>query len=120
MATTDHDAADAIESVPGAFGGTTLSLLLSEKRALRMYRWTDNAEPPRHERQILPYAKTFYMVTNKNPPVSVRRSSISCLSRGSGDPRDERPGCGGAGGILHEGTRRNIPGASRDSEGFCC
>ena len=74
MAMTDHDAADAIESVPGAFGGTTLSLLLSEKRALRMIS-LDGITPSLRAMndRSYPYAKTFYMVTKNNPPASVRR-----------------------------------------------
>lgn len=74
VATTDHDAADAIESVPGAFGGTTLSLLLSEERALRMVS-LDGITPSLRAMndRSYPYSKTFYMVTKKNPPASVRR-----------------------------------------------
>jgi phosphate transport system substrate-binding protein len=74
VATTDHDAADAIESVPGAFGGTTLSLVLSEKRALRVIS-LDGITPSVRTMadRSYPYNKTFFMVTKKNPPVSVRR-----------------------------------------------
>ncbi|HSE14233.1 MAG TPA: substrate-binding domain-containing protein, partial [Candidatus Deferrimicrobium sp.] len=36
VATTDQEAIDAIETVPGAFGGTTLSLLLSRNHAVRV------------------------------------------------------------------------------------
>jgi len=74
VATTDNDAADAIESVPGAFGGTTLSLLLSEKRPLRMVS-LDGITPSLRalNDRSYPYAKTFYMVTKNNPPASVRR-----------------------------------------------
>jgi len=35
MADTDADAADAIETIPGAFGTTTLGLIMSERRSLR-------------------------------------------------------------------------------------
>jgi phosphate transport system substrate-binding protein len=74
VATTDHDAADAIESVPGAIGGTTLSLLLSEKRALRVIS-LDGVTPSVRtmDDRSYPYSKTFFMVTKKPPPASVRR-----------------------------------------------
>ncbi len=74
MATTGHDAADAIESVPGAFGATTLSLLLSEKRALRILS-LDGITPSVRTMAdgSYPYSKTFFMVTRKNLPASVRR-----------------------------------------------
>jgi phosphate transport system substrate-binding protein len=74
VATTDHDAADAIENLPGAFGGTTLSLVLSENRALRIIS-LDGIVPSVRTMadRSYPYSKTFFMVTNKNPPASVRR-----------------------------------------------
>lgn len=74
VATTDHDAADAIENVPGAFGGTTLALVLSEKRAVRVL--TLDGVAPSVRTMIdrsYPYSKTFYMVTKINPPAAVRR-----------------------------------------------
>jgi phosphate transport system substrate-binding protein len=74
MATTDHDAADAIETVPGAFGGTTLSLVLSEKRALRILS-LDGITPSVRSMadRSYPYRKTFYIVTRKNPSAAVLR-----------------------------------------------
>ena len=74
VATTDHDAADAIETVPGAFGGTTLSLVLSEKRALRVLA-LDGVVPSVRTMadRSYPYSKTFFMVTRKNPSAAVRR-----------------------------------------------
>lgn len=74
VATTDHDAADAIESVPGAFGGTTLSLVLSEKRALRVLA-LDGVVPSVRTMadRSYPYRKTFSMVTRENPSAAVRR-----------------------------------------------
>ena len=74
MATTDHDAADAIENVPGAFGGTTLSLVLSEKRALRIISLGGIMPSVRTmARRSYPYSKTFFMVTKNNPSAAVRR-----------------------------------------------
>lgn len=74
VATTDHEAADAIENVPGAIGGTTLSLVLSEKRALRVLA-LDGVVPSVRTMtdRSYPYAKTFYMVTRSNPSAAVRR-----------------------------------------------
>ena len=74
IATTDNDAADIIESVPGAIGGTTLSLVLSEKRALRVLAL--NGVVPSVQTMAdrsYPYSKTFFMVTKKNPSAAVRR-----------------------------------------------
>ncbi len=74
VAMTDHDAADAIENVPGAFGGTTLSLLLSERRALRLL--SVNGITPSLRAMAdrsYPFSKTFFMVTKIHPPESVRR-----------------------------------------------
>jgi phosphate transport system substrate-binding protein len=74
VAATDDDAADAIENVPGAFGGTTLSLVLSEKRALRVLT-LDGVVPSVRTmtERSYPYRKTFFMVTRKNPSDAVRR-----------------------------------------------
>jgi phosphate transport system substrate-binding protein len=74
VAMTDHEVADAIETVPGAFGGTTLSLLLSEKRALRILS-VDGITPSVRTMaaRTYPYSKTFFMVTRNNPSASVRR-----------------------------------------------
>ena len=73
-ATTDHDAADAIESVPGAFGGTTLSLVLSEKRPLRVLA-LDGVVPSVRAMadRSYPYGKTFFMVTRNTLSAPVRR-----------------------------------------------
>ncbi len=74
IATTDDDAVDIIESVPGAFGGTTLSLVLSEKRALRVLA-LDGVVPSVRTMadRSYPYSKTFFMVTRKNPSAAVLR-----------------------------------------------
>ena len=74
VATTDHDAAEAIETVPGAIGGTTLAIVLSEKRALRVLA-LDGVVPSvrsMNDRSYR-YSKPFFMVTRRNPPVTVSR-----------------------------------------------
>ena len=74
VATTDHDAADAIESVPGGFGATTLALILSEKREVRVLS-LDGIMPSIRtmSNRSYPYTKTFFMVTRINPSAAVRR-----------------------------------------------
>ncbi len=74
VATTDGDAADIIESVPGAIGGTTLSLVLSEKRTLRVLA-LDGVVPSVRtlSDRSYPHSKTFFMVTRKNSTAAVRR-----------------------------------------------
>ena len=74
VAMTDQDAADAIETVPGAFGGTTLSLVLSEKRAIRVLSLGGVTPSVRTLAEgSYPLSKTFSMVTKKDPPAAVRR-----------------------------------------------
>lgn len=74
VSTTDQDAADAIETVPGAFGGTTLSLVLSEKRNIRVLSLGGVTPSVRTmDERAYPYSKTFSMVSKINPPPSVRR-----------------------------------------------
>lgn len=74
IATTDDDAANTIENVPGAFGGTTLSLFLSEKRAFRVLS-LDGVVPSVRTMtdRSYPFSKTFFMVTRKDPSAAVRR-----------------------------------------------
>lgn len=74
VATTDLDAVDAIETVPGAFGATTLSLVLSEKRAVRVLA-LEGVVPSVRTMADRSYraVKTFFMVTKGDPPEAVRR-----------------------------------------------
>jgi phosphate transport system substrate-binding protein len=74
VAPTDQDAADVMETVPGAFGGTTLSLVLSEKRALRVVSLGGVMPSVRTMTdRSYPFSKTFFMVTRKHPLPPVRR-----------------------------------------------
>jgi len=71
---TDQEAADVMETVPGAFGGTTLSLVLSEKRAFRVVSLGGVMPSVRTMTdRSYPFSKTFFMVTRKHPPSPVRR-----------------------------------------------
>jgi phosphate transport system substrate-binding protein len=74
VATSDQDAADAIETVPGAFGGTTLAIVLSERRGIRVLS-LNGIEPSARalKEGTYRYSKTFRMVTKRNPPAPVRR-----------------------------------------------
>jgi phosphate transport system substrate-binding protein len=74
VATTDEDLADALESIPGAFGAVTLALVVSEGRAIRVLSL--NGVVPSVETLLdgsYPYSKTFGMVTTPDPPGAVRR-----------------------------------------------
>lgn len=74
VATTDQDLADALESIPGAFGATTLALVVSENRAIRVLAL--DGVVPSVETLLdgsYPLAKPFCLVTTKDPPDAVRR-----------------------------------------------
>jgi phosphate transport system substrate-binding protein len=73
-AMTDQDAADAIERIPGAFGTTTLALVLSEGRSVRIFR-VDGVEPSVSSLAAgaYPYVKSFYLICARNPYPVVRR-----------------------------------------------
>jgi phosphate transport system substrate-binding protein len=74
MAMTDEDLANAIEKTPGAFGATTLALVVSEKRAIRVLAL--NGIVPSVRALVdgsYPYSRMFCMVTRKHPPAAVRR-----------------------------------------------
>ncbi len=69
----DQDAADAIERTPGAFGAVSLSLVLSEKRTLRVLALDGMAPDVRALKEgSSPYFKTFYLVTKRSPPPAAR------------------------------------------------
>ena len=74
VATTDQDCADAIERTSGSVGTTTLAIVVSEKRRIRMLSLS-GVEPTTKSVQdgTYPYTKTFYMVTRQAPsPIAAR------------------------------------------------
>ncbi len=74
VALTDQDSADAIEKIPGAFGALTLSLVVSEKREIRVLALDGIVPSVRTLRDgSYPYAKTFYLVTKRRTPAAVRQ-----------------------------------------------
>jgi len=74
VAQTDLDAADAIERVPGAFGGITLAMIVSEKRNIRVLALNGIVPGLRTLADgKYPCSKTFFMVTKKDPSAEVRR-----------------------------------------------
>ncbi len=74
VAMTDQDAADALGRTPGAFGSTTLALVESEKRDVRVLA-LEGVRPglSRLADGSYPYAKTFYLVTGPAPSAAARR-----------------------------------------------
>ncbi len=71
---TDQEAADLIQKIPGAFGATTLSLVVSEKRPVRVLA-LDGIVPSVRAiaDKSYPYSKKLYFITRKNPPIEIRR-----------------------------------------------
>lgn len=74
FATTDQEAADKIESIPGAMGATTLSLINSENRKLRALT-LNGAEPTPGNGASgkYPYVKQFFLITRPEPSPPVKR-----------------------------------------------
>jgi len=68
VATTDQNSADEIERISGSFGTTTLALVASEKRRIRMLSLSGATPTTKSVRDgTYPYAKTFFMVTRQAP-----------------------------------------------------
>jgi phosphate transport system substrate-binding protein len=73
FATTDQEAADKTESIPGALGVTTLSLINSENRPLRALT-LDGVEPTvgNVASGKYPYVKQYFLITRSDQSVSVK------------------------------------------------
>jgi phosphate transport system substrate-binding protein len=68
VATTDQNSADAIERTNGSFGTTTLALVVSEKRRMRVLSLSGVNPTTKSVRDgTYPLTKTFYMVTRPTP-----------------------------------------------------
>ncbi len=74
VAPSDQDGADALETIPGAIGTSTLALIVSERRALVPLK-IDGVDPS--PRAIAdgryPYVKVFHLVTRRTPAPHVER-----------------------------------------------
>lgn len=74
FAVTDQEAADKIESIPGAIGVTTLALIQSEKRTLRALTLDHVAPTPAEGiNGKYPLIKHFYFITKTAPSESVQK-----------------------------------------------
>jgi len=73
-APSDQDAVDAIEHLPGAFGISTLGLLISEKRSVKVLA-IDGVVPSTKAMAegAYPYFKTLRVITRRTPPPPVQR-----------------------------------------------
>jgi phosphate transport system substrate-binding protein len=74
FATTDQEAADKAERIPGALGISTLSLIVSESRALRAL--TLNGVEPTVSNSAsgkYPYVKRLFLITQVNSSERVKR-----------------------------------------------
>lgn len=73
IAITDQDSADAIEHIPGALGTSTLALVLSEQRKIKVLALNGvNPSVTALARGDYPYFKPLYLVARQNPPDAVR------------------------------------------------
>lgn len=74
FAVTDQEAADNLEKIPGAFGPSTLALILSEQRSLKPLRFNGVAPTPGNiENGSYPLTRTVYFIVGpKSPPAAQR------------------------------------------------
>ena len=69
MAATDQDSADAVETVPGAIGTSTLALIVAERRPLKVLAVGGVRPTPGAIRDgTYPYFKTFLLITRRSGP----------------------------------------------------
>jgi len=73
-AMTDQESVELIEKIPGSIGTSSLSLIVSEKRALRALP-LNGVEPSlqAYADGRYPYAKVLYLVIGANPSAETRR-----------------------------------------------
>lgn len=82
IAVTDQDAADAIETIPGAVGTSTLALLLAEKRKLKPLAVNGVVPSPATLASgAYPFAKELYFVLPAASPLHVQRFIAFVQSR---------------------------------------
>jgi phosphate transport system substrate-binding protein len=68
VATTDQNSADEIERTSGSFGTTTLALVVSENRRIRVLSLSGVKPTTKSVRDgTYPHTKTFFLVTRKAP-----------------------------------------------------
>lgn len=68
FATTDQEAAEKLEAIPGAIGVTTVALIKSESRSLRALK-LDGVEPTESNGAsgLYPITKSFYLIVPSTP-----------------------------------------------------
>lgn len=78
MAITDHDSANAIETVPGALGTSTLALINSEKRSLKALAINGVTPSPKTIADgTYPYFKSMYLLTKAKQPSQATQEFVS-------------------------------------------
>jgi phosphate transport system substrate-binding protein len=93
VAMTDQESADAIERTPGSIGTTTLALVVTERRKIRILSLDGVAPSTAAVRDgSYPHAKTFYLVTGPNPSPAAERFIRFVLSS-AGRAILSRAGC---------------------------
>lgn len=70
---TDQEAASALEKLPGAIGSTTLALVLSEKRKVKLIA-LDNVKPSLENlaNGSYPYHKKMFLILRRNASLDIR------------------------------------------------
>lgn len=74
VAVTAQEAADMLEKVPGAFGFSTFTLILSEKRSLNTISFNGVSPGVKTLRDgSYPFIAPYYMITKPEPSASVKK-----------------------------------------------